>query len=148
MRTSFRVATVFTGAAALAGGLGPTAFAVPAQAATARPDIGPWRECGANNGGVSNWVHLYYPGDDHPAECIGGAGHAPTNATVSSFCPGNNNGHVYGSVKVSGNNYVDVSFPFAAGQSRAPFIYYDDYNGPQHVNSVSITGWTGNAKCT
>jgi hypothetical protein len=72
MRRSFKLATVFTGAAALAGGYGPTALAATTQATEVHPDIGPARECLANNGGVSNWVHLYYPNDDHPAMCIGG----------------------------------------------------------------------------
>jgi hypothetical protein len=87
MRRSFKVATVFTGAAALAGEYGPTALAATTAV---HPDF-TVQECGANDDGVSNWVHLYYPADDHPAECIGGAtSYHSERGTIASFCPGNN----------------------------------------------------------
>jgi hypothetical protein len=73
MRRSFKVTTVFTGAAAVVGGYGPTALAATTQPAAVHPNIGPARECGANNG-VSNWVYFYYLYNKHPAMCIGGAG--------------------------------------------------------------------------
>jgi hypothetical protein len=143
MRRSFRAATVFTGAAALAGGFGPMALAATTQATTTvHPDIGPWRECGANNGGVSNWVHLYYPNNDHPAECIGGAGSTGGNATIASFCPGNNHGLIMGSV-----DGVYSPFPFYASQGRHPVEYFDGYAGNYHVTGILIENWSGHARC-
>jgi hypothetical protein len=139
VKRSFKLATVFTGAGALTGIFAPAALAAPTHAtALARPDIGSWRECGANNGGVSNWVHLYYPNDDHPAECIGGAGNANANATIYSFCPGNNNGFIYGT----------HSFSFKAGHGRKHVSAYDHgFAGNDLVDGISIYSWKSHAKC-
>jgi hypothetical protein len=142
LRRSFKVATVFTGAAALAGGYGPTALAATAQTTAVHPDIAN-QECGANDDGISNWVHLYYPNDDHPAECYHGAGSTPAGATIASFCPGNNKGEVFGSV-----DGVTSPFPFGAGDGRHPVSWYDGYAGNYHVTGIYIIGWSGDAKCT
>jgi hypothetical protein len=140
MRRSFKVATVFTGTAALAGGFGPTALAATAQPAAVHPDYTA-KECGANNDGVSHWVHLYYPNDDHPAECLGGktTNHA-VNATVASFCPGNNYGHFSGSV--NGIKYADVGFN--ASSPRGPIYGYQEF----HITQITISGDRGVATCT
>jgi hypothetical protein len=140
MRKSFKVATVFTGVATVAVGAGTTAFATTAQHV---PDFKVQR-CGANNGGVSNWVHLYYPHNDHPAECIAGPAHSsPVNATVASFCPGNNRGKFWGSV-----NGVKVlgSFPFAPGSGRGHITDWT-ISSPFHISRITITGDSGHAKC-
>lgn len=141
MRRSFRVATVFTGVAAVAGGFGPAALAATAQ--TTAIDIAN-QECGANTGGVSNWVHLYYPNNDHPAECFHDKGNVAAKATIASFCPGNNSGSLRGT-SASG---AKSSFSFAAGEGRHPISSFEQYGGYFHVTGIAITGWTGDAKCT
>jgi hypothetical protein len=133
MKRSFKLATVFTGAGALTGVFAPAALAAPANtAAVAKPDIGPAKECGANNGGVSNWVHLYYPNNDHPAECIGGAGTLPVKATIRSFCAGNNNGYVTG----------NLPFHFHPSSPRTDLLTN------VQLTAVHISSWVGHAKCT
>jgi hypothetical protein len=139
MKRSFMAATVFAGAGAMTGMFAPAALAAPAQTtAAAQPDIGPWQECGANNGGVSNWVHIFYPNDDHPAECIGGSGTAAAAATIASFCPGNNIGWVFAS----------HSFRFSYGGGRKHVSKYDQHAGYDKLSRIYISAWTGHAKCT
>lgn len=129
MRRSFKMATAFTGVTAIAGAFGPAALAAPAFHSGNIHN----QECGANNDGVSKWVHLYYPMDDHPAECFASEGQVTTNVTLSSFCPGNNNG-----VRFIGTN--PWSIPFHAGSGR---------NGwDATMTSLDISNWSGNAKCT
>jgi hypothetical protein len=135
------VATVFTGVAALAGGYAPTAFAATTQATPVRPDIGV-QECGANNGGISNWVHLYYPNGDHPAECFHGKGFSSANATIASFCPGNNSGTIYGSV----NGTYIAPVLFYASSGRHEISYWTGYR-EVHISGIRISKWTGDSKC-
>ena len=142
MRRSFRVATVFTGAAALAGGFGPTALAATTQTTAIHPDTPTNRICGANNGGVSHWVHLYYPNNDHPAECFHGSGYTNAGATIASFCPGNNGGYLHGSVSGVGS-----TFHFGPGNGRHPVSWFDGYRGNFHVGGISILSTAGTAKC-
>ena len=133
VKRSFKAATVFAGVGAATGMFAPAALAAPANtAAVAKPDIGPARECLANNGGVSTWVHLYYPNNDHPAECIGGAGTLAINATIRSFCPGNNNGFASGAVPIS----------FSHSGVRGNLGFND------HLSLIHISNWTGHNKCT
>jgi hypothetical protein len=145
MRRSFKVATVFTGAAALAGGYGPAALAATTQATAVHPDV-TFQECGANDDGVSNWVHLYYPADDHPAECIGGAtsNHA-VSATIASFCPGNNNGWFDASVD---GNPLSSPIYFYAGSGRHSTAWWTGGYPEVHVYKITIKNWAGEAKCT
>jgi len=144
MRRSFKVATVFTGAAALAGGFGPTALAATAQPAAVHPDYTA-KECGPNNGGVSHWVHLYYPNDDHPAECIAGpASNHTVNATVASFCPGNNVGHFYGSAN---GHKVASPFYFSSNEGRHSMNWWTGF--PEfHISKITMASAFLNAKCT
>lgn len=137
MRKSFKVATVFTGVAALAGAFGPTALAATAKP-TVIPDIGN-QECLANNGGISHWVHLYYPNNDHPAECFHGTGIVAARATITQLCPGNNWGNLYGRSTAHGNSAQVSFFP---GGGRHPFSF-----GNLALSAVSITGWSGSARC-
>jgi hypothetical protein len=140
MKRSFRAATVFAGVGAVTGVFAPAAFAAPAQpTAVANPGINPARECGANNGGVSNWVHLYYPNDDHPAECISGRGTENVTATIASFCPGNNSGAMYSAT---------YPFAFTPGQNRHHVSYWTKVAGNDHVDAIDIFNWTGHATCT
>ena len=141
MRRSFRAATVFTGTAAIAGGFGPTALA-----ATARPAFNSITNvvCGANNGGLSHWVHLFYPNNDHPAECFGREGDVPAKATIASLCPGNNNGSIAGSV----DTFPDA-IPLTAGAGRHPISHFDHIlSFYWHLSRIYIGSWTGTAKCT
>lgn len=106
MKRSFRVATVFTGAAALAGGFGPTALAATALQPNITNQI-----CGANDKGVSKWLHLFYPNDDHPAECFHETGLAPAKGTIHSFCPGSTSGWISGTLTTTGDALVLVFGP-------------------------------------
>ena len=149
MRRSFKVATAFTGVAALAGGAGPAALAAPTPHMRAAFKV---QQCGANNGGISNWVHLYYPHDDHPAECIAGpATNQAVNATVASFCAGNNFGSFYGSV--SGHKGMGP-YELSAGEGRHPIGWYlrnkrIDFDPIYsfHISRITISRWTGHATC-
>jgi hypothetical protein len=139
VKRSFKAATVFAGVGAMTGVFAPAALAAPAHTtAAANPDINPAKECGANNGGVSNWVHLYYPNNDHPAECIAGRGTENVTATIASFCPGNNNGAMYSATN---------PFPFSHGQGRHPVSHWTKVAGNDHVAAIDIFSWTGAAKC-
>jgi hypothetical protein len=144
MRRSFKAATVFTGVAALAGGFAPAAFAATARPATVHPEI-TWKECGANDTNeISEWVHLYYPNDDHPAECFGGVGKHSVTAAIASFCPGNNSGIVSGSA----DGYSHQEWTFVQGAGRKPVDDYDGgWFGDFAIDYLSINDFGGSAKC-
>jgi hypothetical protein len=133
-KRSFKIATAFAGAVVGTMGLGPAALAATALPASRGGSIKN-QVCGANNGGVSTWVHFYYYHDDHPAECFANKGFTTASANIASVCPGNNNG-----------NAAITSYPynihFEAGSGRNGV-----YGSYDHITRVSITGWTGNAKC-
>jgi hypothetical protein len=109
MKRSFRVATVFTGAAACAVALAPTAHAAPAvPRATANGIIA--NDC---TNGEWNWLHMYYTAAERhsvPA-CFGGTGvfKIPGNKRFTGFCPGNNSGYIqpksHGRVSFVGGGY-------------------------------------------
>lgn len=146
MKRSFKLATVFTGVGAAAGAIGPMMLAGPANATAARPDIGTWKECGANNNGVSQWTHIYYPSDDHPAECISHGGTAVSRvgtATVASFCPGDQQGLIGGTI--SG---VFSQWNFFKSQKREPIKFWTGDNAYLHMESIRFTDWSGVHKCT
>lgn len=132
MKKSFRVATVFTGVAAVTGGFGPTALAATTHPTVIHPATVENQICGANDGGISHWAHVYYPNDDHPAECFHGAGKQPEKGTIYSICPGNN------SVIFWGNGGIGNHFP--AGWGRTTI-------GDWALSAVQILGWSGSAKC-
>ena len=98
MKRSFRVATVFTGAATCAVALAPTAHAAPAApGATAMitPKGITANDCTA---GEWNWAHMYYTAAERhsiPA-CFAGTGvyNIPGNKRFTFFCPGNNSGYI------------------------------------------------------
>ncbi|MGD0556343.1 MAG: hypothetical protein ABSA93_15370 [Streptosporangiaceae bacterium] len=128
MRRSFQVATIFTGVAALAGGFGPAAHAATTGPNALHPEIAN-QECGANNNGVSKWLHLYYPNNDHPAECFHGTGTTSADATIQAFCAGSTSGYIFGHLTASGNG-------FAVHYGRGSTRYY--------ISSLTgiITNWT------
>jgi hypothetical protein len=133
MRRSFRVATVFTGVAAVAGGFGPTALAATAKT-TAIPATPTNQICGANDDGVSHWLHLFYPNDDHPAECFHGTGTVAATGTIHSFCPGSASGYISGHSTTFGNPYAS---PFNARTSRTGF--YTRYGSATNLNISEVT---------
>jgi hypothetical protein len=141
MRRSFRVATVFTGVGALAGGLGPTVFATTAQAAVIRPFIAnkPCEDITITDADAV----FYYPNDDHPAECFYGSGVTAAGANIASLCPGYNNGSIWG--------FVDGSYtlkPFSPSEGRAKISRYDGRPGyTMNVSGVAIYSWWGDATC-
>lgn len=142
MRRSFRVATVFTGVGALAGGLGPTMLATTAQAATNQPAITN-KLCEDIKVTDADAV-LYYPNDDHPAECYWGSGTTPAGANIISFCPGYNNGELWGFVD---GNLTDSVY-FNPGEGRANISQYDHRPGyTMNVSGIAIFSWWGNSTC-
>jgi hypothetical protein len=134
MKRSFKMTTAFAGAVVATMGLGPAALAATARPASRTGSIKN-QVCGANNGGVSNWLHLYYIHDDHPAECFANKGHTTASANIASTCAGNNTGNI----AISSYPY---NIHFNAGDGRQGV-----YGSYDHITAVSITGWTGNAKC-
>jgi hypothetical protein len=142
MRRSFRVATVFTGVGALAGGLGPTVLATTAQAATTQPAITN-KLCKDIKVTAADAV-FYYPNDDHPAECFWGQGTTPAGANVASFCPGYNNGSIWGFVD---GNSTGLKH-FSPGEGRAPISQYDGRRGyTMNISGIAIFSWWGNSGC-
>lgn len=98
MRKSFRVATVFTGAAACAAVFTPAAHAAPAApGATAgiTPKALTHNNCTA---GELDWFHLYYTAaENHPTPaCFAGTGTyvISSNKRFAFFCAGNNSGYL------------------------------------------------------
>lgn len=134
MRRSFRVATFFTGVAALSGGFGPTALAANANHTTAIPAIPTNQICGANNDGVSHWLHLFYPNDDHPAECFHGTGTVAVKGTIHSFCPGSASGFLSGHSTTLGSPY---DIPFNARYFRSGFR--TKYGSVTNLNISKVT---------
>jgi hypothetical protein len=132
MRTAFKVATVFTGAAACAAAFAPAAGA----ATTAKTQL---MEPGAFHknctGGSTRSVHFYYPmAADHGPTCVGEAGSTSLGGThYSSVCTGNNNGFFL---------HSGLQYDF----HRSQWIYF--VSPPvQPVTKVYITGFSGVSKC-
>lgn len=119
MRKAFKVATVFTGAAACAA-----AFTPAAMAATVRPDTS-HRNCAGGGQLTTSMVFVWPSAAHHGPTCVGGAngtGWTHLGTDYISFCAGNNSG----SMKVSGSTRK-----FHEGQISP--LYSD------HVSSVRIT---------
>jgi hypothetical protein len=117
MRKSFRVATVFTGAAACAAAFAPAAGAAPVAAGIIPKPITA-NDCTA---GELDWAHMYYTAAENhtiPA-CFAGIGTywIAGSKRFTYFCPGNNSGYLW-------TNYGSI--PFSAG----PFSY--------HLNSAIV----------
>jgi hypothetical protein len=144
MRRSFRVATVFTGAAAITAGFGPVAFA--AENATPAGVNGP-EVCGANTGGISHWLHLFYPNDDHAAECVRtpASDPIPAKGTITAFCAGSTSGYLYGQNTVNGTSGLYTFTP--KNNVREGFV---TSGRTTNLNLVSLyaLGREGGQKCT
>jgi hypothetical protein len=137
MRRSFKAATVFAGTAVLTGG-----FAPAAHAATVTTEI-----CGANDtGGISHWLHLFYPNDDHPAECVHGSGDVPAKGTITAYCAGGTSGWLFGKYTTTGQ-FAAVPF-LSASNAR---WYFSDSNHARTnfvISSIWIQDTGKNYKCT
>ena len=128
MKRSFRVATVFTGAAA-AMSLTPAvnALAMPGNLAQVPKgqEVTPNITVENCNSGTRQWIHLYYTAaENHGPTCLGHPGTyvVPNHNTVfQSFCAGNNFGVISG-LNPSGA-FRDV--PITPGNEEVPLDLHD-----------------------
>ena len=108
MRKSFRVATVFTGAAAAT---------VVAPIATATAAVKPAINHQTCNSSTKPWVHLYYTAaEKHPPVCFGNNGFYSilSGTRFVSVCPGNNIGSL--EALYPNGDHVPVTFSPNDGQ--------------------------------
>ena len=95
MRRAFKVATIFTGAAACAAVFTPATTAGAATTGQMKPDTSD-RNCYKND---TTSAAFYYPASkDHGPLCFGGANSVPALDSISptvfaKFCAGNNSGY-------------------------------------------------------
>lgn len=133
-----RYATVFTGAAGLAVGFGPTAMAAGAQqGATAahklRPDAIQFKGCG---NGKNTWVHLLYLSPFGTQDCRQwgdvGASSPSLQIPMSAQCGGNNYGEI-------GHGHPARYTTFGPGTT------YRSLSG--RLVYISISRWHGTDEC-
>jgi hypothetical protein len=161
---SMRVATLFTGVAAMTVGLAQAANAQEGAKPSARPALkhgaGPdaippgggkqsgsiqyYRNCGEGLGTHSHWQHTAvafsktsYGFYIPGSDCFGFKGTlvSPSGTGAISECGGNNHGYLYGEDGGRG-----VNFHFGPGKTYA-------YLGWSHFTAVVINSWTGNDGC-
>jgi len=125
-------------------------MAPAAHASTILPAV----PCASNNNGISNWVHLYYPNDDHPAMCIAGQGSEPVKGTIYSVCGGNNSGVLRGNwADEAPGDSVTVAF-----NPKSVTIWNGDFKEAQYltpraaiglvdISVIDIYGAHGDATC-
>jgi len=138
MRTGFKVATAFTGAAACAAVFTPGATAVAAT--TARTQVLEPDAFHINcTGGSTTSLHFYYPASaDHGPICVGEHGTTSLNGTYyASFCAGNNDGVYFSTPLIDSldQNYFGVYWHHETARVR------------KHVYDVAISMFSGNDKC-
>jgi hypothetical protein len=138
MRRAFKVATVFTGAAACAAAFTPAAEAAPMTTAKTElitPDTA-HHDC-AVGPATTSAVFYWLPSAHHGPTCVGGDPDYDVNTSLggnafSKMCAGNNYGEFY----VVGDS---IPFHFIPGQVS------DIYDLP--VSVVFISKWYGDYKC-
>jgi hypothetical protein len=155
-----RVATIFTGVAAMTVGVTQAAnaqdVAHPAAKPTAKHIAGTIRPAGrfdgsiqydescANTGAHPTWLHVSTTGlpgwvasNAIGSVCFGNAGiySSPPGVGIYGECGGNNSGHIYGE-----NKGKLTSLAFGPGTTYRNFIW-------SHYDDVLITKWTGADKC-
>ena len=87
---------------------------------------------------------FYYPNDDHPAECFWGSGGMAADANIASFCPGYNNGSIWGFV----DGTLTGPKPFSPSDGRLNISQYDKRPGyNMQVSGIAIYSWWGDATC-
>ena len=144
VRKAMRAATVFTGAAGLAFGFGPTAMATAAQApaqghsaratGTTRAHIQLTAADIKSEGCTTNtWLHIEYSSliRDDLCRQFGYTGVAYPYIYMNHQCGGNN----YGTLYVSGY----LSYVFGPGTGYRTL--------PGDLSTVSIVGWSGTKEC-
>ena len=139
MRRAFKVATVFTGAAAAAAAFTPAVGAATAAGAQRMGPAESIRDCKAKTTTTS--VVLVWPKfTNHGDTCVGDA-HDPGDAAFlnsngfSSYCPGNNVGNIL-------TRFRD--FTFKQGTTFHRFL---GSGLSSDVKSVSIASFNGDDKC-
>jgi hypothetical protein len=142
-----RVATAFTGAAALVGAFAPGAIAGTAHREAPRSIRRASRGCS----GVGNWFHFYVPG---PAPllnpvCYGYSGSIDPNIQAEGFCGGNNYGSWSGYDLKTGRHYSRYSNHFGPGSK----IYWFRGNPKRFpgsivvITDITIAKWSGTDTC-
>jgi hypothetical protein len=142
MRRAFKVATVFTGAAAAAAAFTPAAMAATATGAQRmEPATSSPRNCNQNLLSTTSMVFTWLPSAHHGQTCIGdgdtrrrGIGTSPS-ANYGNYCAGNNSGYLY----YSGLRKKTFT-PGHPGRATSGL-------GGAFVSFVSITGFHGSDKC-
>jgi hypothetical protein len=145
-RNSMRVATIFTGVAAMGG------MTQVAHAQVTRPDVKlqqgtqiQW----CNRASRATWVHMgYYDArvngnaEGSPeSKCIGFRGNAGISMLLDGFCGGNNSGHLLGY-----NSVANLNWHYGHGNFYAEFSNYR-YGGWGQTQTISISGYGGNDTC-
>jgi hypothetical protein len=147
-----RAATVFTGAAGLAIGFGPTAMAAARPAPTQGHSARATGTTAANiqltaadttieskNCTTNTWLHISWhsPATGHFCKQFGYAGFKDVYSVSGGFgqCGGNNYGEVW--YEPSANNYTAI--PYGPGKT------YRHLNGS--LSAVSISHWKGTDEC-
>ncbi len=125
MRKAFKVATVFTGAAACAAAcataLAPAAGAVTTMRAQQAVPATSKRNCAIGPRTHLRWSSGGRIAAHHGPTCVGGANSPSKNAilgvTYTKYCPGNN----FGDIFTNNPNIPNPSIPFAPGQDDDQF---------------------------
>jgi hypothetical protein len=143
MKKPFRVATLFTGAAAAAAAFAPTAAAMPAtQAATTHklaPDASA-KDCGSATKG---WTYLYYEASEHHGPiCLGGTGKVPLDShiKIAGYCAGANKGLFHAKVYTSQGlkSYSQIFDPRSIQSFSHPVymksVYLSSHSGPPYFS--------------
>jgi hypothetical protein len=146
MKKPFRVATVFTGAAACAAAFAPAAAAMPVAAGAATHDLAPGitatgnitatDDCGSRTVG---WLYLYYTASEHHGPiCLGGTGRAVLDpgTRIAGICVGNTRG------SFNGYYLSQHGSPISLNQSIFPYTSPYSFSFPTYITSVILTGYS------
>jgi hypothetical protein len=133
-RRAMRVATTFTGVAACAFAMAPTAMAATGHQTEVKDNtIRPLNTANGNCEGA-NQSHWFHMGTTATVTCYGGRGSAhPGGYVINSFCGGNNIGYFTG-------NRKRVNFGIGDFWAHIP-------SAPYAVSKVVISSWSGGTKC-
>jgi hypothetical protein len=148
MKKPFRVATMFTGAAACAAAFTPAAqaAAMPAAPDAATHDLAPGitatgnvtatDDCGSRTIG---WLYLYYTASEHHGPvCLGGTGtvYLDDSTKIAGICTGANYGHLYG-------YWINQGTPSVLSFSFGPRVVLPFQAGPGYISSLKLTHHSG-----
>jgi hypothetical protein len=143
-----RVATAFTGAAALVGAFAPGAIAGTAHRDAPRSTRRASRGCS----GVPNWFHVYGTGPAplYSPVCYGGVGSIQPDISAEGFCGGNNYGYWSGWDVQTNRQYRGPT-----RQNFGPGNYVYWFRGNQTkfpgsvvvISKITITKFNGTDTC-